>query len=161
MDSSTVLLRLLTEGYQVTAISFDYGQKHGVELTRAAELVSYLNEIDGITISNTLPVSNNYLHTGKGGLSGKPLFNDTINTIKSVTKITNKNYPIIACGGISSAEEVWECIANGSKAVQLYTGLIYEGLSLPKLLSKNLIKMMHKAKINSISEIKGSAPKID
>ena len=123
--------------------------------------LSYLNEIDGITISNKLPVSNNYLHTGKGGLSGKPLFNDTINTIKSVTKITNKNYPIIACGGISSAEEVWECIANGSKAVQLYTGLIYEGLSLPKLLSKNLIKMMHKAKINSISEIKGSPPKID
>ena len=32
MDSSTVLLRLLTEGYQVTAISFDYGQKHSVEL---------------------------------------------------------------------------------------------------------------------------------
>ena len=45
MDSSTVLLRLLTEGYQVTAISFDYGQKHSVELTRAAELVEYLNYI--------------------------------------------------------------------------------------------------------------------
>ena len=43
MDSSTVLLRLLTEGYQVTAISFDYGQKHSVELLRAAELVEYLN----------------------------------------------------------------------------------------------------------------------
>ena len=44
MDSSTVLLRLLTEGYQVTAISFDYGQKHNVELLRAAELVDYLNQ---------------------------------------------------------------------------------------------------------------------
>jgi 7-cyano-7-deazaguanine synthase len=44
MDSSTVLLRLLNEGYQVTAISFDYGQKHNVELLRAAELVEYLNE---------------------------------------------------------------------------------------------------------------------
>jgi 7-cyano-7-deazaguanine synthase len=44
MDSSTVLLRLLTEGYQVTAISFDYGQKHNVELLRAAELVEYLNQ---------------------------------------------------------------------------------------------------------------------
>ena len=44
MDSSTVLLRLLNEGYQVTAISFDYGQKHSVELLRAAELVEYLNE---------------------------------------------------------------------------------------------------------------------
>ena len=45
MDSSTVLLRLLAEGYQVTAICFDYGQKHNVELLRAAELVEYL-EVD-------------------------------------------------------------------------------------------------------------------
>ena len=26
MDSSTVLLRLLRDGYEVTALSFDYGQ---------------------------------------------------------------------------------------------------------------------------------------
>ena len=44
MDSSTLLLRLLTEGFQVTAISFDYGQKHNIELKRASELVEYLNE---------------------------------------------------------------------------------------------------------------------
>ena len=43
MDSSTVLLRLLTEGYEVTALSFDYGQKHKVELERAQSLVNYLN----------------------------------------------------------------------------------------------------------------------
>lgn len=43
MDSSTLLLRLLTEGYQCTALSFDYGQKHRVELERATELVNYIN----------------------------------------------------------------------------------------------------------------------
>ena len=43
MDSSTLLLRLLKEGYNVTAISFDYGQKHRVELERAKSLVDYLN----------------------------------------------------------------------------------------------------------------------
>ncbi|MDB4343454.1 7-cyano-7-deazaguanine synthase [bacterium] len=43
MDSSTLLLRLLKEGYDVTAISFDYGQKHRVELERAQQLVDYLN----------------------------------------------------------------------------------------------------------------------
>ena len=43
MDSSTLLLRLLSEGYHCTAISFDYGQKHNVELERAQELVNYLN----------------------------------------------------------------------------------------------------------------------
>ena len=44
MDSSTLLLYLLEKGYQVTAISFDYGQKHHVELQRAGELVEYLNQ---------------------------------------------------------------------------------------------------------------------
>ena len=44
MDSSTVLLHLLAKGYEVTALSFDYGQKHSVELERAAELIQYLKE---------------------------------------------------------------------------------------------------------------------
>jgi len=44
MDSSTVLLRLLADGYEVTALSFDYGQKHKVELERAQALVDYINE---------------------------------------------------------------------------------------------------------------------
>jgi 7-cyano-7-deazaguanine synthase len=43
MDSSTLLLRCLKEYDTVTAISFDYGQKHRVELERAQSLVNYLN----------------------------------------------------------------------------------------------------------------------
>ena len=42
MDSSSLLLRLLRENYDVTAISFNYGQKHVVELERATSLVEYL-----------------------------------------------------------------------------------------------------------------------
>lgn len=60
MDSSTLLLRCLEEYDNVTAISFDYGQKHRVELERAAKLVEYVKErghnlryqvikLDGIT----------------------------------------------------------------------------------------------------------------
>ena len=44
MDSSTLLLRCLKEYDQVTAISFDYGQKHRVELERAQSLVNYIND---------------------------------------------------------------------------------------------------------------------
>ena len=44
MDSSTVLLHLLANNYEVTALSFDYGQKHRVELKRAGELIEYLNQ---------------------------------------------------------------------------------------------------------------------
>ena len=43
MDSSTLLLRCLKEYDTVTAISFDYGQKHRVELERAQSLVGYIN----------------------------------------------------------------------------------------------------------------------
>jgi len=44
MDSSTLLLRCLKEYDTVTALSFDYGQKHLVELERAQSLVKYLND---------------------------------------------------------------------------------------------------------------------
>ena len=51
MDSSTLLLRLLKEGYDVTAISFDYGQKHRVELERAQSLVDYINDNPNRTLT--------------------------------------------------------------------------------------------------------------
>jgi 7-cyano-7-deazaguanine synthase len=44
MDSSSLLLHLLANGYQVTALGFDYGQKHKIELERATELVKYIND---------------------------------------------------------------------------------------------------------------------
>ena len=44
MDSSTLLLRCLSEYDNVTALSFDYGQKHRVELERAQQLVDYLED---------------------------------------------------------------------------------------------------------------------
>jgi 7-cyano-7-deazaguanine synthase len=50
MDSSTLLLHLLANDYDVTCISFDYGQKHNVELERAKDLVEYINH--GILITD-------------------------------------------------------------------------------------------------------------
>ena len=44
MDSSTVLLHLLAHDYEVTAVSFNYGQKHSIELERAQQLIDYLKE---------------------------------------------------------------------------------------------------------------------
>jgi 7-cyano-7-deazaguanine synthase len=43
LDSSTLLLHLLANDYEVTALGFDYGQKHKIELERATDLVAYLN----------------------------------------------------------------------------------------------------------------------
>jgi 7-cyano-7-deazaguanine synthase len=44
MDSSSLLLHLLANGYEVTALGFDYGQKHKIELERATSLVQYLKQ---------------------------------------------------------------------------------------------------------------------
>ena len=55
MDSSTLLLRCLKEYGSVTAISFDYGQKHRVELDRAQSLIDYINGIQEMFSLDTLP----------------------------------------------------------------------------------------------------------
>lgn len=42
MDSTSLLLNLLAREMNVTCLSFDYGQKHNVELERASSLIEYL-----------------------------------------------------------------------------------------------------------------------
>jgi len=79
MDSSTVLLHLLANNYKVTCLSFDYGQKHSVELERAQELVDYLN-------------SNSEIH---GGVSGnkhnfEPITYQTIK-LDGLSKLLNSS----------------------------------------------------------------------
>lgn len=56
MDSSTLLLRCLKEYDTVTAISFDYGQKHRVELERAASLIRYINSNPNKPIKSVFPI---------------------------------------------------------------------------------------------------------
>lgn len=70
MDSSTLLLRALSEYDNVIAISFDYGQKHRVELERAQLLVDYLKEqgqqvkYQTIKLEGLTPLLNSALVTG-------------------------------------------------------------------------------------------------
>ena len=66
MDSSTLLLRCLKEYDTVTAISFDYGQKHKVELERAQSLVDYLN--NAYNISTFEPIKVTYRKIQLNGL---------------------------------------------------------------------------------------------
>lgn len=66
MDSSTLLLHLLSNGYKVIALSFDYGQKHKVELERAQELVKYINnsfdkEIQELELSDRDFINSKYI----------------------------------------------------------------------------------------------------
>jgi len=62
LDSSTLLLHLLANGYEVCALSFDYGQKHSVELERAQSLVNYLNAEQDYQLSYIKPKFNKIKH---------------------------------------------------------------------------------------------------
>jgi 7-cyano-7-deazaguanine synthase len=42
MDSTGLLMHLLAEGHEVHALSYDYGQKHGIEIERAKANIAYL-----------------------------------------------------------------------------------------------------------------------
>lgn len=57
MDSTSLLLRLLAEGRTVYGLSFDYGQKHRLELSRLAKNLEYLREHHQTVDSQTVDVS--------------------------------------------------------------------------------------------------------
>jgi 7-cyano-7-deazaguanine synthase len=53
MDSTSVLIRLINEGYKIDCISFNYGQKHIIELEMAIKNIAYLKE-KGYTINHKI-----------------------------------------------------------------------------------------------------------
>lgn len=55
MDSTCLLVHLLSLGYEVHCISFDYGQKHVVELNCARESIRYLRNVHEGTVNDLLP----------------------------------------------------------------------------------------------------------
>ena len=53
MDSTSLLLRLLAEGYQVTCISYRYGQKHSIEISKATENIERL-QLKGLPVEQKI-----------------------------------------------------------------------------------------------------------
>ncbi|MBT18220.1 MAG: hypothetical protein CL889_04515 [Dehalococcoidia bacterium] len=86
--------------------------------------------VTGVTAFNTLPIESNLLEVGKGGLSGKPLFQDMLNSLPAIRSELGSDSVINACGGISSSSDVINALNAGANSVQIYTSLIYEGPGL-------------------------------
>lgn len=97
------------------------------------------NNVDGLVLSNTFPVADNILKVGQGGLSGKPLYQNTKHLISYANQYFKNNLDIVASGGISTSVEVKELLDEGASGVQLWTSLIYEGPGLIKRLNKELL----------------------
>ncbi|MFP6679194.1 MAG: dihydroorotate dehydrogenase (quinone) [Dehalococcoidia bacterium] len=100
---------------------------------------------DGLVISNTHPTEDERLAVGKGGLSGRPLFDHTLQMVKEARTEFGKEFVLVACGGISTAEQVWQLMEEGASAVQLYTSFIYEGPALPGQVNSRLLKIIESA----------------
>jgi dihydroorotate dehydrogenase len=96
----------------------------------AALDVSIANQIDGIIATNTTVQRNSLTSTGaseEGGLSGRPLAQRSSEMVAYIHRRTNGTLPIIGVGGVFNADDVREKIDAGASAVQVYTGLVYEG----------------------------------
>jgi dihydroorotate dehydrogenase len=77
---------------------------------------------------------------GAGGLSGKPVLKRSTAVIRYLVEKSNGTIPVVAVGGIFTAEDAWEKIAAGASLVQVYTGFIYEGPAMVKRINKGLLR---------------------
>lgn len=77
---------------------------------------------------------------GDGGLSGAPLFERSIEFVKYINQKANGQLPIIAVGGIMSAEQAKQMLDAGASLIQVYSGFVYNGPSFVKQINKYLAK---------------------
>jgi dihydroorotate dehydrogenase len=77
--------------------------------------------------SNLETPTNEVEHIGAGGLSGKPLTTRATEVIQYLHEHSGGKVPIIAVGGIFTAEDAIEKLKAGASLVQVYTGFVYEG----------------------------------
>lgn len=77
---------------------------------------------------------------GAGGVSGKPLTQRSTEVIRYIHTKSKGSIPMIAVGGIQTAQDALDKIDAGATLVQLYSGFIYEGPGLIKEINQALIK---------------------
>jgi dihydroorotate dehydrogenase len=139
----------------VLKISPDIEEK---EISKINELILKF-QIDGIILSNTTNQHRENLSDIKkneaGGLSGRPLQEISLKLIKNFYKSNKGRVPIIGVGGVDSGHNAFEKIAAGATAVQLYTGMIYNGPGVVKDIKEQLIEILKKERIKNIREAIG------
>lgn len=93
------------------------------------------NQIDGIIATNTTRsrhlITGNEFANQDGGLSGKPLFEQSTRCLEILHKIVGDTVAIIGVGGVYNAETAIAKINAGASLLQVYTGIIYQG---PKII---------------------------
>jgi len=94
-------------------------------------------------------------HAGEaGGLSGQPLFDRSTRVLAQLSRQTE--IPLIGVGGVGSAAQAYAKICAGASAVQLYTALVYGGLSLVGEITAGLDALLARDGFASVAEAVGS-----
>ena len=81
-----------------------------------------------------------------GGISGKPLFNNSKEILKKINNLNKNGLQIIGLGGIDSGKTAYEKLILGATAVQIYSGLIFKG---PEIIEKILSDLFKINKVNN------------
>ncbi len=126
-------------------------------INKAVEL-----KVTGLIISNTTIDRNKNLKSQNaneiGGLSGTPLFNKSTSILSMCNKILKENRHklyLIAAGGVSDAKTAYVKILCGANLVQLYSSMTFEGPLIADNITKGLLVLMKRDKVNSIDDIRG------
>ena len=97
-------------------------------------------------------------HRGEaGGLSGQPLFEKSTRVLARLSTLTD--IPLIGVGGVGSAAQAYAKIRAGASAVQLYTALVYGGMSLVSEIVHGLDALLARDGFASVAEAVGTERK--
>ncbi len=77
-----------------------------------------------------------------GGLSGRPLFDKSTRVLARIARATKGDMPLVGVGGVSSSEDAYTKIKAGAGAVQLYSAMVYEGMSLVPRIARGLDRLL-------------------
>jgi dihydroorotate dehydrogenase len=115
--------------------------------------------IDGLIVANTTVARPPLVsrHAGEaGGLSGAPLKPLALDALRRFRSASGGTIPLIAAGGIASADDAWERIRAGASLVQLYTAMVYEGPGIARRIAAGLADRLRREGLASIAEAVGS-----
>ena len=128
------------------------------ELAELAE-VALASGIDAVIATNTTLARDGLKsrHAGEaGGLSGAPLFERSTRVLARLHHLTEGRIPLIGVGGIAAAADAWAKIRAGASAVQLYSALVYGGLSLVGDIARGLDVLVEEKGFATLSDAVGS-----
>jgi len=115
--------------------------------------------IHGIIATNTT-LSRDGLksaHRGQmGGLSGAPLFKKSTHVLARLSQLTDGEIPLIGVGGVATPEHAYQKIRAGASAVQLYTALVYGGMSSVTDIVRGLEALLERDGFANVADAVGS-----